>query len=425
MKLFGRRAECAAIDELLGSIRAGSSRSLILHGEIGIGKSALLEYLADRASDCQVLRASGVESEMELAFSGLQQLCGPIMSGASALPVPQRDALRTAFGLVTGPAPDRFTVSLAVLSLLSEGAAEQPLVCLIDDEQWLDTASAQVFAFVARQLIAESTAVVFAARTPSAHLEGLPELPVPGLSHDDARALLEAFLPAPLDTEVRDQIVTETRGNPLALLELPRGLTAGELAGGFGLPGAGRFAGTVEESYRQRVAVLPEPTRRLLLLASAEAVGDPEVLWRAAASLGIVPESAAAAADADLAELADPGPSIRFHHPLVRTAAYTTASLPDRQRVHRALAEATDARADADRRAWHLAHAASGPDDTVAAELERSARRAQSRGGLAAAAAFLERATTMTLDRSLRTGRALAAASANIDAGSSVRPSIF
>jgi DNA-binding CsgD family transcriptional regulator len=414
VQLFGRRAECAAIDELLAAIRAGSSRCLVLHGAPGIGKTALLNYLAERASDCRVLRAAGVESEMELAFAGLQQLCGPVAGDVDRLLAPQRDALRTAFGMMAGPPPDRFLVALAVLSLLSDITAEQPMICLVDDEQWLDTASAQVLAFVARRLMAESSAIVFAARLPSDHLDDLPELVVSALPNDAAAALLDSVLPGPLDAQVREQIVVETRGNPLAILELPRGLTPAELAGGFGLPGVGRFSGSVEENYRQRLSALPEPTRLLLLLASAETAGDSALLWRAAALLGIPVEAASAAADAELAELGD---SVRFRHPLVRSAAYTSASVHDRQTVHRALAEAIDANADADRRAWHLAHSRSAPDDDVAAELERSAGRAQARGGLAAAAVFLERATTMTLDRSLRTGRALAAASASLDAG--------
>ena len=414
VKLFGRQRECSVIDDLLEATRAGESRSLVIHGEPGVGKSALLEYVAERASDCRVVRASGVESDMELAFAGLQQLCALILDGVETLPAPQRDALRTAFGTVGGPPPDRFVVGLAVLGLFSDVATERPLICLIDDEQWLDSASAQVLAFVARRAAAESVAIVFGARVPSSHLTGLPELVVSGLADADARALLDAALTAPFDAAVRDQIITETRGNPLALLELPRGLTHIELAGGFGLPDAGRFAGSVEDNFRRRIRALPEATQRLLLLASAETAGDPEVLWRAAANLGIAADAAGPAAEADLAEL---GPTVRFRHPLVRSAAYGSASIPDRQDVHRALAKSTDPHSDADRRAWHLAHACPGVDDDVADELERSADRAKSRGGLAAAAAFLEQATRTTRDRSRRAGRALAAASANVEAG--------
>jgi DNA-binding CsgD family transcriptional regulator/tetratricopeptide (TPR) repeat protein len=305
-------------------------------------------------------------------------------------------------------------VGLAALGLLSEVAAEQPLVCIIDDEQWLDSASAQVLAFVARRSLAESLAIVFAARTPSDHLDGLPELVISGLAENEARLLLERAWTAPLDVQVREQIVAETRGNPLAILELPRGLAAVELAGGFGVPGIGLFAGSVEANFRERIEALPNSTRLLLVLASAETSGDSDVLWRAAGMLGIPTDAAKPAAEADLAEL---GAVVRFRHPLVRSAAYGAASEQDRQQSHRALAKATDAEADADRRAWHLAQACPGPDDEIAAELAKSAGRAQSRGGIAAAAAFLAKATAMTLDRPLRAERALAAATANVDAG--------
>jgi DNA-binding CsgD family transcriptional regulator len=402
------------LEQLIQAIRAGQSRALVVHGEAGIGKTALLDDLAAHASDCLVVRATGVESEMELAFAALHQLCAPMLESLDILSPPQRDALRTAFGVSAGPPPDRFLVALAVLSLLSDISDERPLLCLVDDEQWLDRASAQVLTFVARRLVAESVAIVFAARVPSSHLAGLPELIVSGLPTADARALLDGVLPAPLDAQVRDQIVAETHGNPLALVELPRGLTPLELAGGFGLPGAGRFAGSIEESFRQRLEVLPEQTRRLLLLAAAETAGDSALVWRAAALLGISTNAATPAAEANLAEL---GTQVRFRHPLVRSVAYQSASVQGRQEVHRVLAEVTDLRLDADRRAWHRAQAAPGPDDDVAAELERSAGRAQARGGLAAAAAFLERATLLTLDPAQRARRALAAASAKVDAG--------
>jgi DNA-binding CsgD family transcriptional regulator len=414
LKLIGRGPECSVLKQLIEALRSGQSRALVIHGEAGVGKTALLDYVAGRASGCRVARAAGVESEMELAFAGLHQLCGPMLDLLDGLPAPQRDALRTAFGISAGPPPDRFLVALAVLSLLSDVADERPLLCLVDDEQWLDLASAQVLAFVARRLVAESVAIVFAARVPSSDLLGMPELVVSGLAKADARALLDGVLTAPLDAQVRDQIVAETHGNPLALVELPRGLTPLEMAGGFGLPDAGRFTGGVEESFRRRLDGLPEQTQRLLLLAAVETAGDSTLVWRAAALLGIDADAAVPAAEADLAEL---GARVRFRHPLVRSAAYRSATLQDRQRVHRALAEVTDPELDADRRAWHRAHAAPGPDEEVAAELERSAGRAQARGGLAAAAAFLERATMLTLDRAQRARRALAAASAKVDAG--------
>jgi DNA-binding CsgD family transcriptional regulator len=414
VKLIGRGPECRMLEQVIESLGTGQSRTLVIHGEAGVGKSALLDYLAARASNCRIVRAVGVESEMELAFAVLHQLCSPMLEFLDGLPPPQRDALRTAFGISAGPPPDRFLVALAVLTLLSDVADDRPLLCLVDDEQWLDLASAQVLAFVARRLLAESVAIVFAARAPSVHVAGLPELVVSGLAKTAARALLDAVLTAPLDAQVRDQIVFETHGNPLALVEVPRGLTALELAGGFGFPRAGRFAGSMEESFRRRLDALPEQTRRLLLLAAAETTGDSALVWRAAELLGISADAVVPAADADLAEL---GTRVRFRHPLVRSAAYRSASLQDRQRVHHALAKVTDPELEADRRAWHRAHAASGPDEHVAGELERSASRAQARGGLAAAAAFLERATTLTPDRAQRAARALAAASAKVDAG--------
>ena len=379
-----------------------------------MGKTALLEYLTGHAHGCQVARTAGVQSEMELAFAGLHQLCAPMLDRLEALPVPQRDALRTAFGMSAGPPPDRFLIGLAVLSLLSQAAEEQPLVCLVDDEQWLDHASAQILAFVARRLGAESVALVFAARTPSSDLGGLPELVVAGLPEADARALLDSVLTGPIDGRVRDQIVAETQGNPLALLELPRALTIAELAGGFGLPGGGALAGSIEESFRRRVSALPPPTRRLLLLAAADPTGDPALVWRAAGRLGISTGAAAPAVDAGLVEF---GTRVRFRHPLARSAAYRPAPAQDRQAAHRALAEVTDPRLDPDRRAWHRAQAAPGPDEDIAAELERSAGRAQARGGLAAAAAFLKQAAMLTLDPAQRAGRALAAAQAKIQAG--------
>src|SRR5882762_6417438 len=414
VRRFGRRRECDLLDGLVESVRAGASRALVVCGEPGVGKSALLEYLVEQASGCLVARAAGVQSEMELAFAGLHQLLAPMLAGLDRLPVPHSDALRTAFGVSPGPPPDRFFVGLAVLSLLSEVSEERPLICVVDDEQWLDRASAQVLAFVARRLAAESVGLVFAARAVDDEIAGLPELVVEGLGERAARALLDSVLTGPLDARVRDQIVSETRGNPLALLELPRGVTPAELAGGFGLPGAVPLSGRIEESFRRRLAELPAETRRLLLLAAAEPVGEPLLVWRAAEQLGIGAAAATPAVDAGLIEF---GMRVRFRHPLVRSAAYRSASLQQRQDVHRALAAATDANVDPDRRAWHRAQAAPGPDEDVAGELERSADRAQARGGLAAAAAFLERAATLTPEPGRRAQRLLAAASAKRDAG--------
>jgi DNA-binding CsgD family transcriptional regulator len=412
--LLGRRSECAALDGVVAGIRAGESRVLVVCGEPGVGKTALLEYVSKRASGCRIARTAGVESEMELAFAGLQQLCSSTLGGLDRLAGPQRDALTTAFGLRAGDAPDRFLVGLAVLTLLSDAADAQPLVCFVDDAQWLDQASRQILAFVARRLLAESVALVFATRSAMGELRGLPELWIQGLSEADARALLQASLRAPLDTAVRDEIVAETRGNPLALLELPRGLAPDELAGGFRFLDTLPFGTRLEEMFRRRIEALPDETQRLLLVAAAEPIGNPLLIWRAAGNLGIGLHAAGPAAWAGLFEI---GTRAAFRHPVVRSAIYRAASSEDRASVHMALAEATDAEVDPDRRAWHRAQATSGPDAQVAAELERSADRALRRGGAAAAAAFLERAAELTPDAHGRGARALAAAEAKFDAG--------
>jgi DNA-binding CsgD family transcriptional regulator len=410
--LHDRRSERETLDRLLEAVRGGQSRVLVVTGEPGVGKTALLQYAIGSASGVRVMRAVGVESEMELAFAALQQLCAPMLDRMDRLPAPQQDALGVAFGLRAGDAPDRFLVGLAVLSLLAEVAEEQPLVCVVDDAQWLDRASAQALVFVARRLLAESVALVLVTREPSEELRGFPGLVVEGLRNGDARALLGSALRVPLDERVRERLVAETRGNPLALLELPRGLTPGELAGGFGLLDAPGLSGRIEDSFRRRLAGLPAETQRLLLVAAAEPVGDPVLVWRAAGRLGIGVQ-AAAETDGLLAI----GASVTFRHPLVRSAVYRAASPEDRQAVHRALADATDPEVDPDRRAWHLAHAMAGFDEDVASELERSAGRAQARGGLAAAAAFLERAVALTLEPVRRTERALAAAQAKQQGG--------
>jgi DNA-binding CsgD family transcriptional regulator/tetratricopeptide (TPR) repeat protein len=412
--LRGRRSETEALDRLLRAVAGGDGRALVLTGENGVGKTALLRYVAEAAPGFQVVRAAGVQSEMELAFAGLHQLCVPLLDRLGRLPDPQAQALGTAFGLRAGDAPDRFLVGLAALSLLAEVAGEQPLLCLVDDAQWLDRASAESLAFVARRLVADSVGLVFALREPSEELKGLPHLTVAGLDDADARALLASVLRGPLDERVRDRIIAETRGNPLALLELPRGLSPVELAGGFGLPDAPPLSGRIEESFQRRLAPLPVATRRLLLVAAAEPVGDATLVWAAARRLGI---DAKAAAPAAAVGLLDGGAGVQFRHPLVRSAVYRAASPAERQLAHAALAQATDPASAPDRRAWHRAHATAGPDDDVAAELERSAARAQARGGLAAAAAFLQRATELTVDPARRTLRALVAAQAKLQAG--------
>jgi DNA-binding CsgD family transcriptional regulator len=415
-RMLGRRSECAALDRLVASVRGGLSRALVLRGESGIGKSVLLEYLVQHAFGCGIARAAGVESEMELAYAGLQQLCAPFAGRLEGLPGPQRDALGTAFGLRHGDAPDRFVVGLAVLSLLSDVAEQRALVCVVDDAQWLDAASAQALVFVARRLRAESVGLVFAVRDPfiERYFDGLPELVVRGLDDAAAHELLGMVVSGPLDERVRDRVVAETRGNPLALVELPRGRTPAELAGGFGLSDAPALSGRIEQSFRERLARLPPATRLLLLLAAAEPLGDPLLLWRAAAQLGIGPDAAGPATSADLINF---GTQVRFGHPLVRSAVEGAAAPEERQRVHRALAEVTDADVDPDRRAWHLARATVGLDEDVAAELERSAGRARARGGLAAGAAFHERAVELTPDTGRRAQRALLAARGKYQAG--------
>ncbi|MBV8987653.1 MAG: AAA family ATPase, partial [Solirubrobacterales bacterium] len=412
--LRGRASECAVLDGVLGSIRGGESRSLVLRGEAGIGKTALLEYLVKSAADLTVMRAMGVESEMELAFAGLHQLCAPLLDRLPSLPAPQRDALEIVFGLSDGAAPDRFLVALGVLSLLSEATEERPLLCVVDDAQWLDQASALTLGFVARRLLAEPVGIVIAAREPGDELRHVRELEVHGLRNGDARALLSSAVRSKLDQPVRDRIIAETRGNPLGLLELPRGLTAAELAGGFALMGGHTLTGKIEHSFVRRLDALAEDMRLLLLLAAAEPTGDPLLLRRAADLLGIGPAAAHGAESRRLLEISD---RVTFRHPLVRSAVYRSAPERDRRAVHLVLAKATDRELDPDRRAWHLAAATSGPDEDVAIELERSAGRAQARGGLAAAAAFLQRAVALTEDPARRAERALAAAQASLEAG--------
>jgi len=412
--LTGRRSECDVLDRLIDAVGAGESRTLVLRGEPGVGKTALLEYVVEQASEFRVVRAAGVQSEMELAFAGLHQLLASMLDRLDGLPAPQSEALRTVFGLAAGRPPDRFFVGLAVLNLLSDVAEEQPLLCVVDDEQWLDRASADALAFVARRLDQESVGLIFAARAASDQLAGLLELVVGGLSEADAGALLDSILTAPLDPRVREQIVSETRGIPLAMLEVHRDLTPAELAGGFGLAGGVPVSGSIEETFRRRIDALPSDSRRLLQLAAADPVGDPLLVWRAAEHLGIPTDAATAPAEAGLLEF---GARVLFRHPLVRSTAYWSASLQERQEAHRALAEATDPEIDPDRHAWHRAHAAPGPDEDVAEELDRSAARAQARGGLAAAAAFLERSAQLTLDPDRRAERLLATVRAKRDAG--------
>jgi DNA-binding CsgD family transcriptional regulator/tetratricopeptide (TPR) repeat protein len=412
--LQGRRSETGLLEGLVAAVRQGDSRTLILWGEAGVGKTALIEYLVHLASNLRVVRATGVESEMELAFAALHQLCAPMLDQVDRLPDPQRHALEIVFGQREGLPPDGFLVGLAVLSLLANSAEERPLLCVVDDAQWLDHASARMLAFVARRLLAEPIGLVFGARRTPDELGGIPDFEVRGLGDADARALLATAGRSLLDERVRDRVVAETRGNPLALLELPQGMSKSELAVGFGQLEAPALRGRIEESFLRRLEALPEDSRLLLLAAAAEPIGDPLLLWSAADSLGI---DAAAADSVQAAELVTIGERVTFRHPLVRSAVYRCSPARDRRAVHRALARATDGAVEPDRRAWHLAAAAAGPDEKVARELERSAGRAQARGGLAAAAAFLQRAVALTRDVAHRTDRALAAAHASLESG--------
>jgi DNA-binding CsgD family transcriptional regulator len=412
--LLNRERECATLDGLLRDLRLGRGGVLVVRGEPGVGKSALLEYMAGAAADMRVARVAGVKSEMELAFAGLHLLCAPLLDRLEGLPPPQRDVLGVAFGLRDGAAPDRFLVGLAVLTLLSEAAQDRPLLCVVDDSQWLDQASAQVLTFAARRLPAGPVGLIFAAREPGEEFRGLADLEVRGLPEDDARTLLRSAVGVPLDEQVLDRVVAEANGNPLALLELSRGLSPVQLAGGLGLIGAQTIPARIDQGLRRRLAALPADTRLLMLVAAAEPTGDPVPVLRAARQLGI-PVSAAMAARTD--GLLKIGTRMRFRHPLARSAVYSAASLPERQTAHRALAEVTDRDRDPDRRAWHLAAAASGPDERIAAELEQSADRAQARGGMAAAAAFLRRALDLTAEPVRRAERALAAAQASLRAG--------
>ncbi len=418
MRLLGRRVECEALDRLLADAVAGTSRVLVLRGEAGVGKTALLGYLSERAetSGLRIARAAGVESEMELAYSSLHQLCVTMLDHLERLPVPQRAALETVFGLSEGPAPDPFLVGLATLTLFADVSEDQPLVCIVDDSQWLDQASARILAFVARRLLAERVAIVCGARTGlgDSVMAGLPDLLVGALNDRDARALLLENLIGPLDAAVCDQIVAESHGNPLALLEFPRTWNAAELAGGFGFPESHPIASKIEEGFVRRLHRLPSDTQLLVLVATAEPLGDPVLLYTAARYLEIDTTAVDAAVDAGLLTIAR---RVEFAHPLVRSSAYRSAAAQDRHRVHRALADATDAETDPDRRAWHRARATPGPDEDVAVELELSAGRAQARGGVAAAAAFLQRAVELTPDRARRAERALAAAEATFQAG--------
>jgi DNA-binding CsgD family transcriptional regulator len=420
----GRGAEREAVEQVLVQARAGRSGALVVRGEAGIGKTALLDHAraATTASGFRLESCAGVEAEAQFAYAGLHQLCSPLLRLLGGLPRPQQAALGVAFGLRAGPAPDRFLVGLATLTLVAEVAEERPLLCLVDDAQWLDEASAQVLAFVARRLSAERVAMLIGVRDADAgegtvdQFAGLPELRLTGLDDADARVLLESVVREPLDDGVRDQVVAEARGNPLALLELPNSAQPARLAGGFDLPDVLKVPHRVEDGFRRRSAGLPDETQLLLLVAAADPTGETGLLWRAAAHLGIAREAAVPAEQAGLVEI---DTRVRFRHPLVRSAVYQAATPPDRRRAHGALAAATDPHVDPDRRAWHRAQAVLGTDEDAAADVERSADRARARGGTAAAAAFLQRAAELTPEPAARARRALDAAQTMHEAGAS------
>ena len=376
--LVGRQRELAVLERMLATARAGHGAVLVVQGDPGVGKTALLEYAATVGEDFRVLRAAGVEGEEELDHAALQQLCSPILELAAHLPGPQREALDVALGRSPGHAPSPFLVGLAVLSLLSDAAEEQALFCVVDDAQWLDGATARALAFVARRLLAERIVLAFSTRNAGSELARLPQLQVQPLGRRDARALLESVLAARLDEPILERVVAETGGNPLAILELPQGLTPAQLAGGFGLPAALPLSTGIEQSFRRRLAGLPPEARRFLLLAAADPLGDPALLWRSAEQFG-VPATAADILESEGFLRLDG--AVTFRHPLVRSAVYGAAEPNERRDAHRALASATDPALDPDRRAWHRAQAASVPDEEVASELERSAGRAQARGG--------------------------------------------
>jgi DNA-binding CsgD family transcriptional regulator len=412
--LVNRARECRLIERLLDDARSGQSRVLVVHGEPGIGKTALMEHAIASATGYHVARATGVESEVEVAFAGLLQVCTPVLDQLAALPDPQRDAMSAALGHPSDRPPDRFLIGLALLNLLSNASENAPVLVVVDDAQWLDRASAHALGFAARRLLADRVCVLFGTREFTGDLRGLPDLPVEGLANHDAAALLASVLPVQLDPEVRDRVIAEAFGNPLALLEWPRGLPAPEVAGGFGLPTPAPVAGQIEESFRRRLGELPPRAQQFLTLAAADPTGDAALLWAAAAHLGLGADDATPAIDAGLMAV---GTRVRFRHPTVRSAVYGSASASDRREAHASLARATDPHADPDRRAWHLALAAAGPDEEVADQLERSAAAAEARGGVSAVAALLDRSVALTPDASKRAQRAIAAAAAYIEAG--------
>ncbi|MHA3703911.1 AAA family ATPase, partial [Jatrophihabitans sp. YIM 134969] len=405
MALVGRERELASLAAVVDRARAGDGAALVLVGEAGIGKSALLDAASEAAAGLHVLRVSGIEAERELAFAAVHHLLGEDTDAIDRLPGPQRTAVRTALGLDDGAVTEVFNVALGVVRLVRERAADRPVLVVVDDEQWLDRTSSRAFAFLARRVAGTPVAVVFASRAPSPDLRGVPELVVGGLAPPAAGTVFDAALTGRIDPVVRQQVLHEARGNPLALLELPRGVTPSDLAGGYGLAAVSPLSHRIEATYRRRLERLPEPARRWLTLAAADPVGAPDTLWAAASCSGLGPRAARCAEASGLVAL---DTRVTFCHPLARSAVYRAAGVEQRREAHRALAEVTDPHVDPDRRAWHLAQAATAPADDVADELERAARRAHDRGGQTAAAAFLERPATLTAARVAGAQRMLA-----------------
>jgi DNA-binding CsgD family transcriptional regulator len=417
--LRGRRQELAVLASLVARARSGRSGTLIVSGEAGVGKTALVDQAVERAGPgVRVLRMVAAESEVELAYAGMQQLCNHMMDRVTLLPAPQRDALEAALGLCDAVAPSPFLVGLAILGLLTDASDDGPLLCIIDDAHWLDEASAQAIAFVARRLDAEGVALILVMRVVDHDFSDRPQLIVGGLGDDDAREILRHAVPGAIDRRVRDQLIAEARGNPLALQELPRGLSPAEIAGGFALARSVPLERRIEHSLVAQLEPLPESARQLLLLAAADPTGDPALLWRASAVLKLATGTLDVVEQTGMLVLRA---RVEFRHPLARSAIYRSSAPQDRRLVHAALAEATSAERDPDRRAWHRASATVRPDEEIAADLERSATRARARGGAAATAAFLERSAELTPDPVRRARRLIAAAEAKHDAGAPER----
>ncbi|MET9437227.1 AAA family ATPase [Streptomyces sp. NPDC006551] len=414
--LLAREREVERIRVVLSATRGGHGSALVLQGDPGIGKTALLQYVCDTLEEERLLRVTGLEFEATFGYAALHTLCAPLMPGLERLPEPQREALRVVFGLAEGEAPSRFLVGLAVMGLLSDAAAKQPVLCVIDDAQWLDRASARTLGFVAHRLDSERITMMFALREPDSapELVDLPRMSLAGLPPEAARSLLTSEFRAPLDKRVRERILAEAQGNPLALLELPRTISPGRAAGGFGLPQAVPLSRRIEKSFEQRLLPLPQATRTLLLIIAVEATGDATLVWAAADRMGVSVDALTAAEEAGLTAMDG---TVRFHHPLVGSVVHHTASPAERRRVHEVLSQSMQEQVNEDRRAWHRAQAVLRPDEDVAADLERLASRAGARGGAAAAAAFLERSATLTPDAGKRAWRALSAARAANGAG--------